>query len=67
MDETTKDLMFLELLSVEILMLISHFSLEASISVFSQRLFYTASYLSFGACFLSIIQRWQVVRNLELG
>ena len=58
--ERTKDLMYFvgaaELLFVQILMLISHFSSRASISVHSQRLFYTAT-SPLGARFLSVVCR----------
>ena len=49
-----------ELLSVKILMPSSYFSPEALMSVHSQRSFCTATY-PLGACFLSIVQRWEVV------
>ena len=44
------------IITVEILMLISYFSLEASISVRSQKLYCTAT-CPLRACILSIVQR----------
>ena len=54
-----------ELQSVEILMLTSHFSSEASISVQSRRLFCMQS-CPLGAHFLSVVQRQEVVCILEV-
>ena len=75
--DRTKDLVYFlgaaELLSVEILVLISHFPPEALIFVCSQRLFCTAScllghvfYLSSGNMRLSISRRFKMYSVLFL-